>query len=191
MATNLLPHHHASLSLACLQMDHLRDGAPSHPLHSTRSTVRHGQSGTSSFTVHASDTVAPFTHFFETSVGSGHMSLTLRQDWREHVTMAARDLGVKHIRGHGTYARKYLSFCEKESKPPATHEYAHAHAYERERAMRGHSKLLCKSELHVLNFLAHGGSEGETAADGNCSIRGQGICLLITGHLVRLFSTRT
>ena len=31
-------------------------------------------------------------------VGSGHMSLTLREDWRQHIRMAARDLGVKHIR---------------------------------------------------------------------------------------------
>ena len=42
-----------------------------------------------------------FSHFFETSVGSGHKSLTLREDWRNHIRMAARDLGVKHIRGHG------------------------------------------------------------------------------------------
>jgi len=29
------------------------------------------------------------------------MALTLRQDFREHLAMAAKDLGVKHIRGHG------------------------------------------------------------------------------------------
>ena len=42
-----------------------------------------------------------FSHFYETCVGSGHMSLTLREDWRTHIRMAAKDLGVKHIRGHG------------------------------------------------------------------------------------------
>ena len=49
-------------------------------------------------------TTAPaqvFSHFFENAVGSGHMSLTAREDWRTHIRMAARDLGVKHIRGHG------------------------------------------------------------------------------------------
>ena len=29
------------------------------------------------------------------------MALTARQDYRSHLTMASKDLGVKHIRGHG------------------------------------------------------------------------------------------
>eukprot|EP00039_Didymoeca_costata_P003397 m.67388 g.67388 ORF g.67388 m.67388 type:complete len:661 (+) comp11885_c0_seq2:62-2044(+) len=78
---------------------HRKHGAPSHPLHNQRDTVKSG-TGKASFTIKMGET-RPFSHFFETSVGSGHMSLTLRQDWREHLTMAQRDLGVKHIRGHG------------------------------------------------------------------------------------------
>ena len=82
-------------------MDHtVAHGAPAHPLHATRDTVRTGQVGAASFTV-GSKPSERFSHFFETSVGSGHMSLTLREDWRNHIRMAARDLGVKHIRGHG------------------------------------------------------------------------------------------
>ena len=78
-------------------------GAPPHPLHDHRPTVRTGQLGSAAFTVGAPGSAPPeaFSHFFENSVGSGHMSLTLREDWRNHIRMAARDLGVKHIRGHG------------------------------------------------------------------------------------------
>ena len=82
-------------------MEHtVAHGAPPHPLHETRGTVRTGQVGAAAFTV-GSKPSERFSHFFETSVGSGHMSLTLREDWRNHIRMAARDLGVKHIRGHG------------------------------------------------------------------------------------------
>ena len=34
-------------------------------------------------------------------VGSGHGSLALREDYREHLTRVQRDIGFKHIRGHG------------------------------------------------------------------------------------------
>ena len=34
-------------------------------------------------------------------VGSGHGSLSLRADYREHLTRVQRDIGFKHIRGHG------------------------------------------------------------------------------------------
>lgn len=64
--------------------------------------VRTGQIGAAAFSVNLSAPTEHFSHFFETSVGSGHMSLTLREDWRQHLRMAARDLGVKHIRGHGS-----------------------------------------------------------------------------------------
>ena len=63
--------------------------------------VRSGEVGAAAFTVAGGGGGEPFSHFFEMSVGSGHMSLTLREDWRTHIRMAARDLGVKHIRGHG------------------------------------------------------------------------------------------
>ena len=86
-----------------LKSHHLEHGAPAHPLHADRDSVRSGQSGVAAFSVGMGSTVAtqPFSHFFETCVGSGHMSLTLREDWRNHLRMSARDLGVKHIRGHG------------------------------------------------------------------------------------------
>lgn len=83
-----------------LKAEHVQHGAPAHPLHKDRQTVRSGQVGTAAFSVGSAPT-EQFSHFFETCVGSGHMSLTLREDWRNHIRMAARDLGVKHIRGHG------------------------------------------------------------------------------------------
>lgn len=43
----------------------------------------------------------PFDHTWEECIGSGHASLTLRADWREHVAMARRDLGIKRVRFHG------------------------------------------------------------------------------------------
>ena len=42
-----------------------------------------------------------FPHHWEECVGSGHASLTLRADWRNHLTRARRDLGVKRTRFHG------------------------------------------------------------------------------------------
>ena len=46
-------------------------------------------------------TAAPFPHHWEECVGSGHASLTLRADWRAHLTKARRDLGIKRTRFHG------------------------------------------------------------------------------------------
>ena len=40
------------------------------------------------------------------------MSLTLREDWRHHIRMAARDLGVKHIRGHGLLDDDIRMMCQ-------------------------------------------------------------------------------
>ena len=34
-------------------------------------------------------------------VGSGHGSLALRADYRDHLAKVQRDIGFKHIRGHG------------------------------------------------------------------------------------------
>ncbi len=125
---------------------HLKEGAPSHPIHATRPNVRHGEVGTATFTVNnahgvgaaanpaasattttaaaaAASAAQNFTHFFEACVGSGHMSLTLREDWRTHVRMASRDLGVQRIRGHGlldddmsvSYSRGQNSFYNIDS----------------------------------------------------------------------------
>ena len=86
--------------IAFLPTQTLVHGAPAHPIHAARSSVRIGQVGAAAYTVGSAPS-EKFSHFFENSVGSGHMSLTLREDWRNHIRMAARDLGVKHIRGHG------------------------------------------------------------------------------------------
>ena len=44
---------------------------------------------------------SPFPHYWERCVGSGHGALTMREDWRQHVAMAHRDLGIQRVRFHG------------------------------------------------------------------------------------------
>ena len=58
-------------------------------------------SQTASYTV--GSTSSSFPHHWEECVGSGHASLTLRADWRAHLTRARRDLGVKRTRFHGLF----------------------------------------------------------------------------------------
>jgi xylan 1,4-beta-xylosidase len=43
----------------------------------------------------------PFDHIWERCMGSGHASLTLREDWRQHVRMAHEKLGLQAVRFHG------------------------------------------------------------------------------------------
>ena len=84
-----------------LKAHHIESGAPAHPLHEARPSVLRGAPGSAGPFVVSDASDQAFSHFYETSVGSGHMSLTLREDWRTHIRMAAKDLGVKRIRGHG------------------------------------------------------------------------------------------
>jgi hypothetical protein len=50
-----------------------------------------------------SSTSSSFPHHWEECVGSGHATLTLRADWRAHLTRARHDLGVKRTRFHGLF----------------------------------------------------------------------------------------
>jgi hypothetical protein len=92
-----------------LARHHREHGSVAHPTRADRPNVMSaGVSGGAAYSVSTGDGnsgtgggAVAFTHFFEESVGSGHMSLTLRADWRAHMAMAARDLGVRHVRGHG------------------------------------------------------------------------------------------
>ena len=43
----------------------------------------------------------PFNHNWKEIVGSGHMLLGTRADWRAHLRLARDELGMKGIRGHG------------------------------------------------------------------------------------------
>jgi hypothetical protein len=45
----------------------------------------------------------PFRHWWKTAVGSGHAALTLRADWREHMTMARELCGFESVRFHGIF----------------------------------------------------------------------------------------
>lgn len=44
-----------------------------------------------------------WTHYETLMVGSGHMALSLREDYRNHLRMLRRDLGAKYVRGHGLF----------------------------------------------------------------------------------------
>jgi len=44
-----------------------------------------------------------FTHSWKRCVGTGHMLLGTRVDWREHLSQARDDLGFDGIRGHGIF----------------------------------------------------------------------------------------
>jgi hypothetical protein len=48
-------------------------------------------------------TQSHWDHFAERMVGSGHIGLNSRADYREHLTLAARELGVRYVRGHGMF----------------------------------------------------------------------------------------
>jgi xylan 1,4-beta-xylosidase len=54
-----------------------------------------------SFTADFSQTAAPLNMPLLDCVGSGHGSLALRADYREHLARVQRDIGFKHVRGHG------------------------------------------------------------------------------------------
>ena len=44
-----------------------------------------------------------WTHYETLMVGSGHMALSLREDYRNHLRLLRRDLGAKYVRGHGLF----------------------------------------------------------------------------------------
>ena len=57
-----------------------------------------------SFVVDASKTLGSFQDWpILDCVGTGHAALALRADYREHLTRVQRDIGFKHIRGHGVF----------------------------------------------------------------------------------------
>jgi hypothetical protein len=58
-------------------------------------------SGPAQYSIGLLAQATPFPHHWEECVGSGHASLTLRADWRSHLTRARHDLGVKRTRFHG------------------------------------------------------------------------------------------
>jgi hypothetical protein len=43
----------------------------------------------------------PFVHNWKKCVGSGHMLLGTRADWRSHLLLAKNELGFVGVRGHG------------------------------------------------------------------------------------------
>ena len=56
-------------------------------------------------TVDVSAPKSAFPHAWEECVGSGHASLTMRQDWRQQLARCQRELGFKRTRFHGLLVR--------------------------------------------------------------------------------------
>ena len=52
-------------------------------------------------TVDLTAATVPFVHNWKKCVGSGHMLLGTRADWREHLKLARDELGFVGVRGHG------------------------------------------------------------------------------------------
>ena len=59
-----------------------------------------GAAAAPSFTADLSQT-APLNMPLLDCIGSGHGALALRADYREHLARVQRDIGFRHIRGHG------------------------------------------------------------------------------------------
>ena len=47
--------------------------------------------------------VRSFEHRWKRSFGSGHASLSLRDDWRNHLSKARSELGLSGVRYHGLF----------------------------------------------------------------------------------------
>ena len=49
------------------------------------------------------DSSSNFPHSWKESFGSGHALLATRADWREHLELAIKDIGIKRLRFHGIF----------------------------------------------------------------------------------------
>ncbi len=56
---------------------------------------------TVTFTVDTGANPTPFPHYWELCVGSCHAVMGLRQDWREQLEKAHKELGFRYVRFHG------------------------------------------------------------------------------------------
>ena len=58
-------------------------------------------SATAQFTGDLAGAATALPHFWEHTVGSGHATLALREDWRAQLRRAHAELGMRHVRFHG------------------------------------------------------------------------------------------
>jgi len=54
--------------------------------------------------------LAPFDQMWRASVGSGHAGLWQRSDWRDHLRIAASEIGFQYVRGHGVLDNSVLYY---------------------------------------------------------------------------------
>ena len=67
----------------------------------TVNTVSASGTKTATAAIDVTQSGSNFVHNWEECVGSGHMLLGTRVDWRNHLKLAHDELGFKRIRGHG------------------------------------------------------------------------------------------
>jgi len=65
-------------------------------------------------------TAAPFRHYYETCVGSGHAALALRADWQAHLRKCHEELGFRYVRFHGLL-NDDMSVCVGSPERPEHH----------------------------------------------------------------------
>lgn len=63
----------------------------------------------------------PFPKYWQRCVGSGHMLLGTRADWRHHLKLAADELGFQAIRGHGLLDDDMSGKPRIDAAPPDRH----------------------------------------------------------------------
>jgi xylan 1,4-beta-xylosidase len=58
-----------------------------------------------------------FTHYWEHTVGSGHATLALRNDWQQQLTRCHEELGFRYVRFHGILCDDVGTLVTEQGKP--------------------------------------------------------------------------
>jgi xylan 1,4-beta-xylosidase len=85
--------------------------------------VAHGAGADLAVTVDLTAPTVPFVHNWKECVGSGHMLLGTRADWRAHLKLARDELGFKRIRGHGLFDDDMSAVPNRDISPDKTMPY--------------------------------------------------------------------
>jgi hypothetical protein len=72
------------------------------------------QAGSVQVTVDMSPPAAsPWDHFAERMVGTSHIAMNARADWREHLAMVTREVSARYVRGHGMFDNDMHVSCAR------------------------------------------------------------------------------
>ena len=64
-----------------------------------------------------SDQTIPLPHFWEHTIGSGHVTLALQADWQRQLQRSQAELGVRHVRFHGLLSDDVGAFTIQQDQP--------------------------------------------------------------------------